>query len=189
MTHPARTTLAGISLVCCGLSAAACVVSYMRPYGIAADRYVRDSTGDASGLTGTYVAVNSGRVYLDRMVFVRTESWIRIPGHDGLRFGREEATERFTRTWLPYKFERRQVEMLGIVTDRQWTLPLPLPVLLFAILPVRWAVLRRREWRRNAEGVCVKCGYDLRACSDRCSECGETIPARLEIARGVRNEA
>lgn len=30
MTHPARATLAAISLARCGLSAAACVVSYAR---------------------------------------------------------------------------------------------------------------------------------------------------------------
>jgi predicted amidophosphoribosyltransferase len=31
----------------------------------------------------------------------------------------------------------------------------------------------RRERRRN--GLCVNCGYDVRASGSRCSECGEEI--------------
>ncbi len=42
------------------------------------------------------------------------------------------------------------------------------PSLAFMYLPVR----RRRK--RKKLGLCVKCGYDLRASKDRCPECGET---------------
>jgi len=72
-----------------------------------------------------------------------------------------------------------------------WTLTLSSPFLvgLFAILPAAWLLLcwRRRRHRLAIAGkVCVRCGYDLRASSGQCPECGQPIPADSAVAAKQR---
>jgi hypothetical protein len=50
--------------------------------------------------------------------------------------------------------------------------PAWLPVLAFAIPPMLWLRHFIRTRRRYREGLCRKCGYDLRATPERCPECG-----------------
>ena len=62
-----------------------------------------------------------------------------------------------------------------------WEARMPLwPVVaVTAVLP---AFRFRKAWRRHRRrkrGLCLTCGYDLRASSERCPECGTPIPADL----------
>ena len=76
--------------------------------------------------------------------------WL-VGGYDGLRT-----------TWLP---------AFGS-PGRPLHLPLWMPITFFAMICL-WPFipfLRRRK--RKKLGLCVKCGYDLRASKERCPECG-----------------
>ncbi len=56
------------------------------------------------------------------------------------------------------------------------SVPLYLTSLMFVLLPgysSGYLIYRRRKRRKL--GLCLKCGYDLRASKDRCPECGRTL--------------
>jgi hypothetical protein len=62
-------------------------------------------------------------------------------------------------------------------------------VAMTALLPLVWSfrrirsVLTRRHRRR--QGLCLRCGYDVRASPERCPECGKPIPATGRTIPGV----
>jgi 4-amino-4-deoxy-L-arabinose transferase-like glycosyltransferase len=63
-------------------------------------------------------------------------------------------------------------DTLDFVSLPMWMVAAPA-----AVLPL---IRLRRGWRarrRRVEGLCLVCGYDLRATPDRCPECG-TVPAK-----------
>jgi hypothetical protein len=52
-------------------------------------------------------------------------------------------------------------------------------VLMMAVLPaiyVAMYALQKRRGRRRMAGLCIRCGYDLRATPGRCPECGASGP-------------
>jgi hypothetical protein len=63
----------------------------------------------------------------------------------------------------------------------EWNIPYWKPVLLGLILPFYrfpWQSINCRA-KRIRRGLCVNCGYDLRATPNRCPECG-TAPSKKE---------
>ena len=57
----------------------------------------------------------------------------------------------------------------------RFTLPLWIPTVLFGAYPLYVLAPLHRRRKRKKLGLCLKCGYDLRASEDRCPECGESF--------------
>jgi hypothetical protein len=52
----------------------------------------------------------------------------------------------------------------------------------FAVLPARWVFIRaRRPHYLRLRGLCGRCGYDLRASTMACPECGEAIHSETAV--------
>jgi len=55
---------------------------------------------------------------------------------------------------------------------RHLYIPIWMPFLLFSLLPARGVWLERRHAARVRQGLCARCGYDLRESRTACPECG-----------------
>ena len=76
------------------------------------------------------------------------------------------------------------------ILGRRWVIPywaLVIPGGIATVICVRRAILRHHERRRMKRGLCLRCGYDLRASKERCPECGTAIPAE-QVAEGTAME-
>lgn len=126
--------------------------------------WIYDRISVSGGFNQT--ASNRGVLKLDinrRMPLQRPISWNKSRSQDGWdqdggRFG-----------FLYYRGTGSQTGR------RLFEIPHWFVILLFSILPT-WRYLHRRPVPPPA-GMCIKCGYDLRATPDRCPECG-TISER-----------
>jgi hypothetical protein len=59
--------------------------------------------------------------------------------------------------------------------QRNWMIPIWLPMLVCLIAPTVWYRRCSRVRHRRKHNLCMRCGYDLRESPQRCPECGETI--------------
>lgn len=57
--------------------------------------------------------------------------------------------------------------------------PLWWVIVILALLPIGLILEDFRRQRRRKPGTCFNCGYDLRASTERCPECGKAIPPSL----------
>jgi hypothetical protein len=132
------------------------------------------STGDRFNADSTVICTRDPSIlrWLKPMPFgprVVSHSHERLTGFD------VEPRRATPRWWnrLGFSYERDRLappwESGGTVRFPHWFL---LPF--FAAMPLLSVWRARTRRRRVREGLCVNCGYDLRASPQRCPECGET---------------
>ena len=168
-----RKTLTILSLIGLVLSVGLCGVSYFQPYLV-------QRTCDIELYHGHAVIYLKGKQYellLAGENKNQVRDWFAWTDFDHIRF--------FENGFLVWKgFYRR--ETLQRSPDPFYTkgppgtydvisLPLWIPIISFAVLPLHAVMILHRRRKRKKLGLCLGCGYDLRASKDRCPECGEAF--------------
>jgi hypothetical protein len=110
------------------------------------------------------------------------------PG-DSAALGKWYRQHDMTRVWQTYSqnYLLEYGPFVGITANhhafagglRIWAaMPFGAVALIFSILPALAVLSWQRRRRRIPQGICPRCGYDLRATPDRCPECGTTTPGK-----------
>ena len=91
---------------------------------------------------------------------------------------------------LQISASRRFLEPRFSSNTLYWTISVPLwlPMLVVSALPLWWLFVSLRRRRLRRKGLCINCAYDVRACIDRCSECGQPLPT-ISLAEAYRASA
>ncbi len=114
----------------------------------------------AHGAKSHLISVFEGRIGYDHYSFERPSSQWYYGEFDSFR----------TRWWISYYHFSAGVWGVQI--------PLWMPSAPFAVFLMFRFVPLGRSRKRQELGLCLKCGYDLRASKDRCPECGEEFDWR-----------
>lgn len=143
-----------LSLICC----LATVGLWVRSYWVS-DRVGRVAR-DASTLRQTVTMSAAGYLIVTHFKVGSSD----FPEREsGLRYHRVNLDGNVQ---LKYGFFFRQNDF--VIQLAHWMF-----VLLFALAPAWWVVGPwRRQSKRRKLGLCLNCGYDLRASPERCPECG-----------------
>jgi len=146
-----------------------------------------ESIGDQSEMTASVIS-SWGRVEISSVenhtryspIGIVFRAWIRE--HDEATW--ERRSDRATPPGPGAKRFAWEVQRLGdrssggtyvSISFPYWTPMLAIAAPMLILAPMR--VRRRRVAVRRAAGLCVQCGYDLRASPERCPECGTPAPA------------
>jgi hypothetical protein len=160
------TALSALSLLVCVVTLAL----WMRSY------WVNDSFDWGRPTVRHSIGSNRGNIWWDRIDITKSPqaSFSRGTGYDRHPAGAFNDT--FPPTWSFAGFAWRHAVFSltpgsGAVDTRNLRVPDWSIALAMLVLPGLWLMTRRLRNRR-ADGLCRRCGYDLRATPGRCPECG-----------------
>ncbi len=170
--------LAGLSLLLCIAVTALCVRSHWIKEGFGWD--------DTRSYYHHYgiLSDHGSLVFTHDNIFGHPEGW-EIEGNNNqwgpvmsIDFPEDEQPDDSrVKKWLRsigIRFDNIQEGEEDILILPDWLL-----IALFALLPL-WFLIRWKNPKRERErlGLCLNCGYDLRATPERCPECGTVPPFR-----------
>lgn len=160
------TVAAAMSLLLC---ISTCVLS-VRSEEVA---YAYDFDAGSARLA---IGIARGQFFYDRTAFVSGKPMMsRRPGFYAMRLGPAPQVNFAPPSWSFVGITKSHARLLSFdvfdVRISSWLIAMT-----WAVLPILWIALRFR--RRSPAGMCSDCGYDLRASTDRCPECGTRIPSK-----------
>ena len=159
-----RKTLTILSLIGLLLSVGLWGASYLRVYILLGSKY---SVGALNGL------INVHRTP-DRLSPLSVEEVLTLSGYSHISIGGvlhlgADGFHSFATAWRTPSGSFFIQRGLG----QSFVVPAWMPTALFGVLFASCRPLHfHRRRKRKKLGLCVKCGYDLRASKDRCPECG-----------------
>jgi hypothetical protein len=179
MTRRLLDLLAGLSLLAC----AAVVALWVRSYRVSDVVYWRVPVRD-----GTYLVIAAGRggagvmatpYPARRDAAVGGADWLHVTRGPSELFAASSYRDHWRAPGVLAAWDtRRRVRAVAV---RCWVLAL------LAVAPPAVRFVPWRRWflsrRRLARGLCPACGYDLRASTQRCPECGSAVPALQRAMR------
>jgi hypothetical protein len=93
----------------------------------------------------------------------------------------EESLRNYDLPRFYWKAKRRRNSSRGPIDEAELRVPCWALVATACVLPAVWIRSRVRSGRRKRRGLCLRCGYDLRASGGRCPECGYAAPTATRI--------
>ena len=175
------TILSALSLVLCVSMVGLWLVTFTKPaYLLHTKRpVVWGVQSDDGGVTLTYVINKAARKASDP-----DDGWSCRPfsfsGDSQIRITQSGE-------WRTLGFVLSHVAFKGGSVDhvaRWMAVPHWFLIFLTAVLPLgqaRYMMHQRRQTRRLCSGLCLTCGYDLRASPERCPECGTPVAPTPEF--------
>jgi hypothetical protein len=79
--------------------------------------------------------------------------------------------------WERVGFRYEYLASFGIPSGKGWQCPLWFLCILTGLLPAKLGRSSARRWWRRKHGLCAFCGYDRRATTGLCPECGKEAAA------------
>jgi hypothetical protein len=117
------------------------------------------------------------RVYMGTMIDTRSRPDLRA-FDNAVAVSGVDASRAFAQS----RRELARLKQVGVTPRVSHSISLGVPLAALLLLP-GWKLRGwvRGRWRIG-KGLCVACGYDLRATVDRCPECGRAVPRRASPA-------